>query len=394
MTGAHVGGLRRWMGVGRGCDPDSRAAAFAAASAAVRGDAPKLLLAFVGITRDLPAVLDGVGAAAPGVPVVGCTTHGEIGPAGPADGSVTVAAIGGPGFAVATAMAEGVSGRQRGAGAEVARCAATVAAWPHRVLMLLTDGMIRDHETILRGCYGILGASVPLFGGVAADGWRMTGTYLLADGRVVQDAVVGVALGSEAPLAVSVHHGWSAVGEAMIVTDGRDGRIYTLDDKPALDVYLDRLGAPAEVYHDAAALCAFALSRPLGVQRRSGIEARNLSTKIDIEGRSIGGGGSIDPGMLTWAMTGDEESILAATDAACGEAIAGLHGQPPVGLLTFSCAALRAILGDGGTRRECARLATWAGDVPFAGFHTYGEIARARGVDGFHNQTLAVLAMG
>jgi hypothetical protein len=130
------------------------------------------------------------------------------------------------------------------------------------------------------------------------------------------------------------------------------------------------------------------------VQRRSGVEARNLSTEIDIEGRSIGGGGNIDHGGLTWAMTGDEQSILAATDAACHDAIAGLGGHAPVGLLTFSCAALRAVLGDDGIQREGERLDKWADGVPFAGFYTYGEIARVRGIDGFHNQTLAVLALG
>ena len=30
---------------------------------------------------------------------------------------------------------------------------------------------------------------------------------------------------------------------------------------------------------------------------------------------------------------------------------------------------------------------------PVAGFYTYGEIARTRGVSGFHNQTLVVLAL-
>jgi hypothetical protein len=63
-------------------------------------------------------------------------------------------------------------------------------------------------------------------------------------------------------------------------------------------------------------------------------------------------------------------------------------------MLTFSCAALRAILGEDGVRREGNRLAKWAEGAPFAGFHTYGEIARVRGIDGFHNQTLAVLALG
>ena len=100
----------------------------------------------------------------------------------------------------------------------------------------------------LRGAYGVLGASVPLFGGASADGWRMTGGFLFGDGRALTDAVVGVAIGSEAPLSVAVRHGWDKVGDPMIVTSSGDGRVYTLDDRPALDVYLDRLGAPPEAY--------------------------------------------------------------------------------------------------------------------------------------------------
>jgi hypothetical protein len=33
-------------------------------------------------------------------------------------------------------------------------------------------------------------------------------------------------------------------------------------------------------------------------------------------------------------------------------------------------------------------------DVPVAGLSTYGEITRTRGIDGLHNQTLVVLAVG
>ncbi|HEX8346558.1 MAG TPA: FIST C-terminal domain-containing protein, partial [Actinoplanes sp.] len=82
-----------------------------------------------------------------------------------------------------------------------------------------------------------------------------------------------------------------------------------------------------------------------------------------------------------------------ATDAACQDALTGLRGEAPVGLLTFSCAALRAVLGNEGIQQEGKHIGTWADGVPFAGFYTYGEIARARGIDGFHNQTLAVLAL-
>jgi hypothetical protein len=92
-------------------------------------------------------------------------------------------------------------------------------------------------------------------------------------------------------------------------------------------------------------------------------------------------------------MTGDEASILAATDSVCSAALAGLGDRKLIGMITFSCAALRAVLGDEGIQRENERIAKWARDAPFAGFYTYGEIARIRGIDGFHNQTLAVLAI-
>lgn len=384
----------RWMGVGRSDLEDSRDSAAAAVRAALVRSDPKLLIVFAAFSHNAADLLRGVRDAAPGVPVIGCSTHGEIGPGGPRDDGVCVAAIGGSGISVATATAENVSTRQRAAGAEVARCVAEAGDLPHRVLLMLTDGLVSDQESILRGCYSVVGAGVPLVGGAAADGWHKTGPYLLSDDRVLRDAVVAVTIASEAPLSVAMRHGWRAVGEPMIVTSSGNGRVYTLDDRPALDVYLDRLGAPPEVYTDPVAFFDFALPRPIGVQRRSGVEARNIATRADLEGRSIASGSAIDHGGLVWAMTGDEESILAATDVACQDALAGLGGAEPVGLLTFSCAALRSVLGDDGIKREGERLDKWANGAPFAGFHTYGEIARIRGIDGFHNQTLAVLALG
>jgi hypothetical protein len=389
-TGSHD---RRWMGVARSVDRDSRAAGAAATREALVGPDPKLLLVFFAIDHDPGAVLDGVRAEAPGVPVIGCSTHGEIAPGGPTDGTIVVTAIGGPGIEVATAAAEAVSGRQREAGAEIAQCVADVPDLPHKILMMLTDGKIRDQETILRGAYGVLGASVPFIGGAAGDGWKMANTLVMAGDRVLTDAVVGVAIASEAPLAVAFGHGWQKTGEPMIVTRSQDGQVYTLDDKPAMDAYLDRLGAPPEAYYDAEAFRDFALARPLGVQRRSGVEARNLSTGTDLEGRSIGSAGTIDHGGLTWAMTGDETSILEATDLVCENVLTELGDREPVGMIAFSCAALRAVLGDEGIKRENDRIAKWARTAPFAGFYTYGEIARIRGIDGFHNQTLAVLAI-
>ena len=52
------------------------------------------------------------------------------------------------------------------------------------------------------------------------------------------------------------------------------------------------------------------------------------------------------------------------------------------------------MLGDDGIAAEVERITTHADGAPVAGFYTYGEIARTRGVSGFHNKTLVVLAVG
>jgi hypothetical protein len=51
------------------------------------------------------------------------------------------------------------------------------------------------------------------------------------------------------------------------------------------------------------------------------------------------------------------------------------------------------VLGSNGIKDEISRIAEKGGGAPVAGFYTYGEIARTRGMSGFHNQTLVVLAV-
>ncbi len=385
--------VRRWMAVGRSETLDSRTAGHEAAQAADEGPDAKLLVVFVAITHDMAQVLAGIKEVFADVPLVGCTTHGEISPAGPRDGSVVVTAIGGTGFSITTAAAENVAGRQREAGAQVAEAVAHDTDRPYTAMLILTDGLTRDQEDILRGVYSVVGASVPLFGGAAGDGLRVERTYQLHGEQALSNAVVLASISSDAPIAISVKHGWRKIGEPMVVTRCADGRVLTLDDQPAMDLYLDRLGAPPETYTDAHAFSRFAMSRPLGILRRSGEVVRNLGTEVDVAGRTLGGGGQIPPGALAWLMEGDEQSILDAASDVFVDAIAGLDGAPLLGILTFGCAGLRGVLGEDGIALEGERMVKIANGAPFAGFYTYGEIARTRGIDGFHNQTVVVMAI-
>ena len=136
-----------------------------------RGDAA-LILVFCSAAHDLTDLVAGVREVSGGAPLIGSTTAGELTGEGPSDGGVVVMVLGGPGFSVATAAATGIGPRLRQAGAEVATCVNAIAARPHRVLLMLTDGLAGDHQEILRGAYSVAGAAIPLVGGAAADDLR------------------------------------------------------------------------------------------------------------------------------------------------------------------------------------------------------------------------------
>jgi hypothetical protein len=380
----------RWFGVGsaEGVDAGARAA-----NDALRRDDAKLLMVFCSQSHDLPALLRQIRTRAGDVPLIGCTTAGEIATSGPSDASVVVTALGGSGFAVRAAAATGASRNLREAGAHVARCLPARADLPYKVLLLLTDGLAGDQQEIVRGAHGVLGAAVPLVGGCAGDDLKMSRTCQFHGDQILTDSVVAAGIASDAPLGIGVRHGWRRTGEPMLVTASAGGRVYALDDRPALDAYLEHLGVAEPAHPDQEVLARLALTHPLGLSRRGGEDQVRFIGGGDFTQRSLSCVAEVPQGALVWIMEGDARSVLEATDAAGGDSLAALGGRPPLGMIAFDCIARRGVLGEDGIKEEIERLAGIASGAPVAGFYTYGEIARTRGVRGFHNQTLVVLAI-
>jgi hypothetical protein len=235
---------------------------------------------------------------------------------------------------------------------------------------------------MVRGAYSVAGAGVPLVGGGSAHPEQEGSTTLIYGGALLQDGVIGIAIGSDAPIGIGVRHGWRPVGDPLLVTRASPGRVLELDGRPAAEVYRERLGGrqPQEVM----------LTHPLGLRRRIG-EAHVRF--VDDDGARDGSlACALPAGALAWVMEADRDAVLAATDAACAEALAALGDAPARALLVFDCVARLHVLGDAADD-EIARIARHAGDATVAGLYTWGEIARTRGSAGFHQQTLVVLAL-
>jgi hypothetical protein len=381
--------LHRWFGVGQSIAHDSAKAGAEAAAAAIGGRTPKAVFVFSSVAHDLPVLIAAVRAeAGPDAAVVGATTIGELSTGGMTVGAVAVAALGGDGFTVRTRMAHIRETGQREAGATVAGALHGMHD-DHQVLILLSDGLAASPHEVVRGAYSVTGATVPLVGGFAGDDQRFERTYQFYGDEVHTDAVIGIALGSDAPIGVGIAHGWRRIEPPMIVSKSQGAHILKLDDQPALDVLLRRnnfTGTAAEFFERGKAL------QPLGLSRRSGEDIRVIHAGDDDE-RSVWGTADVPQGALVWLMEADRQALIDGAVASCKDAVSRLGGLAPLGVLAFDCAGRRAGLIDGGVFEEVAAIRTALDDAPFAGFYTTGEIARVRGALGMHHLTLVTLAL-
>ncbi len=360
------------------------------------GRPASLIIAFCPVGVDLVATLEGIRAETGDAPLIGCTgtAHYTQAETGTAEPTVVVSALGGDGFEVSVSVAENVSAGQRAAGASVAEAALTLTR-EHQILLLLCDGLAGEQHELVRGAYSVVGASVPLAGGCAADdlSYALTSQfYADEDGvHVLSDAVVAAAISSDAPIGIGIAHGWRKVGDPMLVTNSSGGRVLTLDGEAALDVFLRGIDDVPPDIDDTAEFALFALRHPLGMSRRSGEDIRVIH-RGNAEDRSMTCLADVPQGALMWPMQSDQASLLASVDDAYDEAIAALGDQPPVGMLAFDCGVRFLMLGTEGIREEIDLLRKRTGDVPFAGFYTYGEIARSHGSRGMHHMTLVLVA--
>jgi hypothetical protein len=365
--------VERWAGAGHSDDSDSARAGLEAVAAAITGEDPRLVLVFASSRHDFDALAHAAQEAAGPAALVGCS--GGTG--------VTAFALGGRGLSAATACAPMDGSGSRAAGESAARCLSEIdGRLPHRALILLADGLSGDPQDVVRGVYSVAGATVALAGGCA-------GAQVHGD-QAMRGSVVAAALASDAPFGVGVRHGWRPRADPLLITASDGTRVRAINDRPALDVYLELSADGAQ-----ADFSRYSALHPFGVAAARGREAQiRAVVDADFEARWLQCNGELAAGSLVWPMEGASDEVLNATSRACVEALLPLRAEPPLGLLAFDSVARAALLGSEGMSEARARIAAAAAGAPVGGFGSSGEIARTSGSVGFHSHALAVLAIG
>ena len=385
-------GTETWVKVGASTKKGSAEALHEALHSLEIPAPAKLVVALVAPHFDLATIAEGLYEALPDTQVIGCTTSGEISTDGAMADALVLWALGGDAIRVATGSGQGDERGLRNAATKAAHCLDELERKSNTVMMILTDGLCGDQMEVVRGAYDVAAIDVPLVGGCAGDNLARRSTKQIHGRRVLTQSVVAAAISSDRPLGIGVSHGWTATSEPMLVTGSKGNILSSLEDKPALDVYLDFFNPPEVVRADQTAFAAFAATHPIGIRRRDKIEMRHIAG-FNLQTRELITIAEVPQGALAFLTEGDFHSVLDAAAQSVQSALAALNGEEAVGLFLFDCVSRRAVFTEDRVHEETDLITSTCGSIPMAGFYTYGEICRTKGAGGFHNQTLVTLAI-
>lgn len=211
-----------------------------------------LVVAFIPPTADLGVIVRTAETVFPGVPVVGCTTAGEISCDGYTENEIVLVGFRASRFEARTALIEGLQHFDPTRIAERAlRLRAELAEarpdWPTEFAFLLIDGLSRREDQLVAALRLGLGGA-PLFGGSAGDGLDFRRTFVLADGALRSDAAVLTLLRSRCPVRVFKVDHLRPSDVRMVVTDADPERrlVREINAAPAAREYARLVGKDPE----------------------------------------------------------------------------------------------------------------------------------------------------
>ena len=109
--------------------------------------------------------------------------------------------------------------------------------------IISASGKMIDGETLIRSIEKTAGPQVNIFGGMAGDDITFTGTWVFSNDKSTDYGIVALVLNEDKiglyGMALS---GWKPIGVLRTVTKSEGNIIYTIDNEPALEMYLRFLG--------------------------------------------------------------------------------------------------------------------------------------------------------
>lgn len=239
------------------------------------------------------------------------------------------------------------------------------------------DGEYLDGVTLVSTIETAIGPDKIFYGGMASDDGTFSGSYVFTTTLETNHGLAAIVLDADKVamqgLAIT---GWKPMGISRKVTKSKGNLLYSIDEKPAVDMYLKYLGKGGQkddrefnVLHELALHYPFIVDRGDGetiIKSPMHIDHRENALVIDME---------MPEGTTFWFSTPpDFEIVEEVIDEA--SALKNSKNFNADALLIFSCAGRHPVLGPLVTSENEGLADLW--QAPMAGFFTYGEFGRTK----------------
>lgn len=233
-----------------------------------------------------------------------------------------------------------------------------------------TKGEYLDGETVVQAIKTHSGDNIVFFGGQAGDDMTLAGTYVFTNEKETDYGLVAIVLDTDK---VATHGlantGWKPMGISRTITKSKGNLVYTIDNKPAVEMYLKYLGSKDSLFDTSVGLMTdLSLHYPFIVERKSGETVLRTPLSINKQEMALQMNIAMEEGTKFWFTMPPDFDIV---DEVLGNAVNVKKDYQAEALLVFSCAGRINVLGPLVNSENEGLHNIW--NTPMAGFFTYGE---------------------
>ncbi|RYZ62904.1 MAG: hypothetical protein EOO14_00820 [Chitinophagaceae bacterium] len=234
---------------------------------------------------------------------------------------------------------------------------------------------------------------VTIFGGKAGDDLALQSTAVFTNGKSGDCALVALIIEEDKIDVKGIATcGWQAIGTTKTVTKSEGNIVYTIDDKPALDMLTTYLGVAIK-QEDDKEIVTFLSSwyYPLQVERENVDPVIRTAMFANSEDRSLICSGKVPQGSkIKFSLPPDFDSIDVVV-AECKDLQQNTQQQADA-LIMFSCVS--RYLSFGMVMKEEIEQVQQIWNAPMAGFFSYGEYGKSKtGRYDYHNNTCCLVTL-
>ncbi len=259
--------------------------------------------------------------------------------------------------------------------------------------LLRSDGSLLDGEGMVQFIEKLAGPDITMFGGMAGDDLSFSGTWIFTKDKSTDYGMAALVLDeTKIELRGLAFSGWKPMGVSRIATKSKGNLIYTIDDRPALEMYLHYLGHKISSTDDQ-----IDFFDKIGVHYPFQIERENREPKMcnpigyDREKQALICESDVLQGSRLRFSTPPDFDIIETVISKASELKNDMQAEADA-LLIFSCAGRLIALGPMAHEENEGLQKVW--NAPMAGFYTYGEYGKGlNGKHEFHSTTCSWVAL-